>query len=446
MIVYTDTIQTNVCIVHTTFEVLVVFLVECCPCNFSQCNGTRICAIFANVVSIHIFWPCIGLYTKNMMCLAHSNQCVRHRIVTINFFQSRVSTDSYRLNLRITLKCVNIHTIASRSHNYIVRLECWSDTTLFTTPWHHCSVRTQTTFKNFIPTDNLLTILGQHFFHATDDIALEAFFRSMSVLCLQTELLDECLTIRTFLPATLRTFITTDMIIFTWEDFDHFLNNIFKEIKHISLTRTHYKIFHTPNNTWCYFFACTGEVRISCNGSQFMTRSFKFRNNGNEAFCSVCYHFLHFFLSVEATMSCSFTFLTGSTHFCKFRILLYFHTPALVFSQVPVEGVDLQHRHYINLTLYFFNGHEMTTWVTHQTAIGETRSIFNRYTRQWPFGIDNRFAFNFSRKQLKNSLHTIEQTSRSFGCNEDIVRSHFQFVSFFIYFHIRVNTQNDVTF
>ena len=145
-------------------------------------------------------------------------------------------------------------------------------------------------------------------------------------------------------------------------------------------------------------------------------------------------------------MSSAFAFLTGSTHFSKLRILLDFHTPALVFGQVPVEGVDFHHGHHVDLALHFFYGHEMTAWVAHQATVVETRSIFDSHARHGPCGIHYALAFDFSREKLENGLHTVESTSRSLGGNFDAGRSYHELVAFRVHIERRVDVQGDVAF
>ena len=268
----------------------------------------------------------------------------------------------------------------------------------------------------------------------------------MTVLSLQAFLTDKLLAIQTLLPAALRTFVTTDVEIFAREDFYHFLHYIFQEREHIAFTRTHHQVFYPPNDTWSHFFTGTRKVRISCDSCQFVTWSFEFRNYGDETFSCVSYNVLGFFLSVETAVGSTFTFDTCSAHFCQFRIFLDFDTPTLVFSQMPMHTVDFQHCHYVELTLHFFHGLEVTTRVKVNTTISETWSIFYGYTRKCPICLHNTLAFHFGRQKLENSLHTIKCTGTSLGCNFDVAWSHHEFVTFGIHFESRIHIQHDVTF
>ena len=57
------------------------------------------------------------------MSLAHSYECIRHRVVAISQFERTIATDSHRFDFRIALVSVDVHTVAGRSHDYVVSLE-----------------------------------------------------------------------------------------------------------------------------------------------------------------------------------------------------------------------------------------------------------------------------------------------------------------------------------
>ena len=79
---------------------------------------------------------------------------------------------------------------------------CSSDTAFFTTPRHDGCGRSEAAFEDFIPSDDLFTMLfGQVFLHALNEIALQLFFGRMVLVGFQTFLSDALLAERAFFPA-----------------------------------------------------------------------------------------------------------------------------------------------------------------------------------------------------------------------------------------------------
>ena len=190
------TIEANVGVVDATFEVGIVLAFNIGPTDFSHSNDARECHIFALSICIEIFAPAVALHTKHILLLAHHSESVRHWVVTISFLQSCVATDSHRFHLRATLIVVEIHTIAARSHNHAVIHQCSSNTALFATPAHHSGRWSQTTFEDFVPTDDFLTLSGKIFLHTLNHIALQFFFSSVLFVGLQAKFLDALLALR----------------------------------------------------------------------------------------------------------------------------------------------------------------------------------------------------------------------------------------------------------
>ena len=61
------------------------------------------------------------------------------------------------------------------------------------------------------------------------------------------------------------------------------------------------------------------------------------------------------------------------THFGQPRIFLYFHAPALIIGQVPVQAVHAVEGHDVDVALHRFHAKEMAHAIQVHPAIGETR-------------------------------------------------------------------------
>ena len=318
--------------------------------------------------------------------------------------------------------------------------------TLLAPPRHHGSCRSKSAFQNLVPTDNLAAMLSQEFFNTLNEIALQLFFSRMVLVGKQFFFTDALLAERTFSPACFRAFVTADMDIFAREKFHHFLQHIFKKLKSAFLSCTQNNVLNTPDIADNPLFALARQFRISSNRSHFVTRHFDFRYHCNKSFGCIFHNFLHLFLRIVAAIFMAFAFNTLRTDFRQFRVFLDFYSPTLVFRQVPVHTVDFIHRHHVKLLFHLVDCHKMAARVEVNTAIRKTRLVGNAHIRSRPFDTVHLFAaFNFSRQELHETLHTVKQSLRSFCRNIHTILPHFQTIAFAVHFHLRVKCQTDVT-
>ena len=145
---------------------------------------------------------------------------------------------------------VEIQAAATRSHDHVVLLQSCRNTARCSTPRHHGSLRAQTAFEDFIPTDNLSVVLSQHLLHALDYVALQSFLGRVLAVGLQAFVLDAFLAGRTMLPAGLRTLVATNVEILAWEERHYLADDVLQEVEHVFLARTHHDVLNTPNHTW----------------------------------------------------------------------------------------------------------------------------------------------------------------------------------------------------
>ena len=228
------------------------------------------------------------------------------------------------------------------------------------------------------------------------------------------------------------------------EQWNHFLNNIFQEFEHVFFSRTHYNIFHTPNNTWSGGLTFTRKFGIGRDSSQFMSRSFQLRNNCNKTFGSVSHYILYLLLCVETAIFSALSINTLRAYFGQLWIFLDFDSPSLVISKMPMERIDFEQRQYIKLFFHIFYRNKMTTRIKHHTTISKTWSIIDTYTRCTPFDVlDNWRAFHLSRQQLQKTLHTIKDTFWSLSLDFDTFWGNIQSVAFLIYLHSRIDEERD---
>ena len=251
----------------------------------------------------------------------------------------------------------------------------------------------------------------------------------MFTFCLQSFVLDALLACRTVLPACLRTFVATNMEVFAREERYYFVEDIAQEIEHIFFTSAHHKILDAPNSTWAPFLALARKVWVSSYCCHHMTRKIDFWNYCDIALCCVVNYFLYLFLSIIATIRRAVTLGADATYGSQLRIFLDFYTPSLIFGEVEVHGVDLKHRHKIQLLLHILYSNEMAAWVEVEATITKARSIFDVAALSHPFhSINLSCTFYLSRQQLHKTLHAIEGAlgcfsldSHAFSCYAETI-------------------------
>ena len=111
-------------------------------------------------------------------------------------------------------------------------------------------------------------------------------------------------------------------------------------------------------------------------------------------------------------------FCSISGFVCQSRIFLHLHAPSTTISEVPVEAVELEVSHRINLFLQKVLCPEVARAIDHQTTISETRGVLHLYTSY--------LAILF---KLTNSLQTIEQARWSQCLNGDTLWCNLQLIT-----------------
>src|SRR5690606_7522134 len=100
-----------------------------------------------------------------------------------------------------------------------------SYTTFGSSPAHHGCIRSQTSFQNFVPTDDFSAFGIDKFFHSGDKIALQFVF------VFEVFSFDNALTMFTGLPSGFRRLIPSNVDIFAREKSHNFIQNIFQKLK-----------------------------------------------------------------------------------------------------------------------------------------------------------------------------------------------------------------------
>ena len=369
----------------------------------------------------------------------------RNRLITIHFLQIQEAAYRYRKVFSITLVFIQIHP-CPRSHYYIMPHVCRSNTAFFSSPTHYSSCWSKSTFKYLVPTDHLLIVFQQELFDALYKVALQFLFSRVSLIRLQAKFFYTSLTLRTYFPSVFRTLVSTNMEVFAFEQRNHFFYYIFQELEYRIVSGAIHIVCHTPETTYIDWLACTRQLGICSNCSYTMSGQFYFGYNFYKAFLSVCHNLFHLILCIEIrAIFVSFTLCSLCSYLCKLRVFLYFDAPTLIFCQVPVKCIDLEHRQHIQLLLYKVYINKVTANIEMHSSVLESRLIFYCYSGYFPCNIfHKRRTFYFGRKQLHYSLHRIKQPVWCFSLDIYPLFGNVEQVTFFVNRKICDNRQINI--
>ena len=122
-----------------------------------------------------------------------------------------------------------------------------------------------------------------------------------------------------------------------------------------------------------------------------------FGDDRDIALLGIFYDFFGLFLCIEAAIP-GIVILSGvpadngtvtpGANFRQLGILLYFDSPALVFGEVPVEGIHVVKCQQVYVFLYEFNGEKVAAHIEMHASVAEARLILDGTGRQQDRGGD----------------------------------------------------------
>ena len=124
-----------------------------------------------------------------------------------------------------------------------------------------------------------------------------------------------------------------------------------------------------------------------------MSGDIYFRNNLHKFSFGVSYNFFDVILGIKSSITLPVRFhiairqnfaIPPSTYFRQLGILLYFYSPALIFSQMPMKTIHFISRHDINHPFYLIFSEKVPALVQHKAPPFETGNIFYFYGRNTP--------------------------------------------------------------
>lgn len=333
--------------------------------------------------SFHVLGPDIALNTKDarvIFRLDFGNDGVE----AIDLLEGEIAADGQGFFGRSRLVVVKIH-MACGGHDDVLSEVGGGNATTRSAPTHDCGSFGESSFENFIPTDEATTVLVEVVFHLLDKPRLKFVF------VFEPPFFDSLLLGGVFFPLGFGALITADMNELAGEDVHDLGEDISAELDGFGFGVKDSVADAPPHHDFGGF--AVAEFGICGDGSNHMTGHIYFRDNGDMAFGGVGDDFAEFVLGVEATVR-DVVVLGGvpsddgswadGADLSEARIFLDFDSPALIISQMEVECVDLEKGESVDEFENFGFGCEMSGDIKHDSPPFESGLIGDGEARNLP--------------------------------------------------------------
>jgi len=193
--------------------------------------------------------------------------------------------------------------------------------------------------------------------------------------------------LRRIFPLIIFYLIAADMEHGTGEDRNHLICHLIQKFHYFRVSHIKNFIMYTEFAWYFDLFSARPQPRIRCDCCTGMSRHTHLRYYRNMAFSCIIHNFFQIFLCIKTAMTFTVIHLTSkmidfrripeSSYFRQLRILLYFDTPSLVISQMPMEDIHFQVCHFIQQLLHHFFTFEITTFIEHKGTPRKSRIVRN---------------------------------------------------------------------
>ena len=214
-----------------------------------------------------------------------------------------------------------------RTHHYTVLLLRRGNSSFHASPaLNHCVGR-NSTFENFIPSNNLSSFCVEvlrHFFNQPR-LQLRFVFQSVGM--------NSLLTFIAMFPTEFRRFVSANVNVLAREKCADFVHHVFQKLNSAVVPRTVYVFEYSPFRFNRNTLSCATEPRVGANGSNRMTGHFYFRNNSHVSGLSISNNVFDLLLRVVTFAHMIPEFIHSvRTKTRKLWIFFYFNAPALIFG------------------------------------------------------------------------------------------------------------------
>ena len=361
--------------INPAAEVTEVFAVGAAPGNLCQREGTGEEHIVPLPGLVHILRPVVALDAYHVVRFAGGLELRGNGVVVVYFLKGGVVAYGRRLNLAVSLEGVEVHAFAAGSHYNIVPCGCGFLASGLAPPAHNRCLGRKASFKDLVPAYELAAVLCQDALHTMDCIALQLFYGSAAVVGHNALVLNALLAEGALFPSVFAAFVAADVDVLRGEELHYLFNYVFKELEGAFLARAQGDVGSAPGVEGLYLLSGAAEPGIRPDGGNCVPGHLYLRDNGDEALCGICHHFLYLFLSIVAAVYGTVELGAPGAYLLQSGILLDLYAPALVVRKVPVHHVHLIAAHYVYLLLDVLYAHEVAARIYVEASPGKAGGV-----------------------------------------------------------------------
>ena len=307
-----------------------------------------------------------------------------------------------------------------------------------TDPVHHGGILGEAALQNFAPADQALAVRVYNLFDAANKVALQLF------LVFQAFALHQRLAGGIVFPRALGYFVATNVNVRGGEQAGNFGEHVLQKLKGLVFGRRIDAGVYAALQRHLERPGAAAEFGIGGKRRQGMAGHFNLGDNRNVQRLRIGDHFADVVLRVESTVTPVRTVggrrcrIQTKTHAAapgtlagQLGIFFNFNAPAVVIHQVPVEGIQLVHRHGVQQLFDLGLVEKVAADIQHESAPWEARLVGDIHAGQLPVhAVDTLRGIDFRRQQLQQSLHAVKEARLRWGGDDDDIGFRGQLIAF----------------
>ena len=228
--------------------------------------------------------------------------------------------------------------------------------------------------------------------------------------------LYEVLDIRICEPVlvTIVHFVTSDMDIGSRKESGYFIEHIADKTISFFFARMECEMLPAS-------FTSPRYLRIGTADCRGMSRHIELRNHHNLAFGCIGHDLPDVVLCIELRSCFGIMPITDGSYLRQLRIFFDFNAPSRFVCQMPVEYIEMEPRHQVEVLFYFLFAEEVAAFIEHKSAPCVAWRTVNPATADFAPSV---------LCQLSDGLAGIKCAFLRSGINEDRIRRNFQLICF----------------
>ena len=297
-------------------------------------------------------------------------------------------------------------------------------------PGHHGSARLELAFEDLVPADDLLALGCEELLDPVGHIALQVLLGGAVLVVLESQFADLGLAVGVGFPFLLGALVAPDMDVFRREEVRHFGQDVLQEDHRLFLADVEDLVRDAPFGANLVGTCAAAQFRVGGQRRDHVAGKVDLGDDGDAQFVRVCDDVPDLVLGVVSAVADAVVALpvlgdhravAEGADLREFGIALELDAPALVLGQMPVEAVELVHRHDVEVAFHFRYAEEMASAVEVRTPVAEARRILDHDGGEIPFHLvgGGLPAVDLDGQHLLERLDGIEESIAVRRCDGD---------------------------